>query len=262
MTEQIQTAENTEVAAAAAEEVSENAEAHKEDEAFDFTDGDTDGGRSEGDEGKAKEKSNADYAFRRREQERRARELEAAKVAAIIEAVGENPFTHEEIKDAEDVAEYLAMKEIQKRGGDPVSDYAKHQKNKRREERAAADEAERRDEWYRNDREAFINKHPEVNLGDLVNDKAFAEYAEGKIGQRSLSDIYESYTQFLKTAEKRAETRAAQALANSQATPGALSGGSTAATEHFTYEQVRAMSQAEVHKNYDKIRESMKTWKK
>lgn len=262
MAEQIQTAENTEVATAAAEEVSENAEAHNEGEAFEFTDSDTDGGRSEEDDGKKEEKSNFEYAFRRREAERRARELEAARVNAIIEAVGENPYTHEEIKDAEDVAEYLTMREIQKNGGDPIGDYAKHQKEKLRETKAQEAEAARQADWYRTDREDFIKKHPDVDLSALIADKVFAEYAEGKVGQRPLSEIYEGYERLVKSADKKATERAAQALANSKASPGALSGGSHAATEHFTYEQVKAMSPAEVHKNYDKIRESMRSWKK
>lgn len=262
MTEQTQMAENTEVATAAAEEVSKNAEAHKDDASIEFTESDTDGGRSEEDEGKAREQSNADYAFRRREAERRAREIETARINAIIEAVGENPFTHEEIKDAEDVAEYLAMKEIQKQGGDPLSDFAKHQKAKLRETKAREAEEEKQNEWYRADREDFIKKHPDVDLAKLIADKSFAEYADGKVGQRPLSEIYEGYERLVKSADKKATERAAQALANSKATPGALSGGSASQTEHFTYEQVKAMSDAEVRKNYDKIRESMKSWKK
>lgn len=263
MAEQIQTAENTEVATAAAEEVSENAEAHNDEgEALSFTDGDTDGGRSKEGTDKGEDKANSDYAFRRREAERRAREIEAARVNAIIEAVGENPFTHEEIKDAEDVAEYLAMKEIQKQGGDPVSDYAKHQKARLRATKAQEAEAERQNEWYRNDREDFIKKYPDVNLSKLIADKGFAEFAEGKVGQKPLAEIYEGYERFVKAADKKATEKAAQALANSKASPGALSGGSNAETEYFTYEQVKAMSQAEVKKNYEKIRKSMKSWKK
>lgn len=264
MTEQIQTAENTEVVTAAAEEVSENAEAHKDDGALDFSEGGTDGGRSEEDTDNAEDKpetdTNSDYAFRRREAERRARELEAARVNAIIEAVGENPFTHEEIKDAEDVAEYLAMKEIHKNGGDPIQDYAKHQKARLRETKAAEAEAERQNEWYRSDREDFVKKYPDVDLSRLIADKSFAEYADGKVGRKPLAEIYEGYERLVRSADKKAENKAAQALANSKASPGALSGGGAPENDFFTREQVKAMSREEVRKNYDKITESMKKW--
>ena len=262
MTEDVKSAETTEAITETAEGVSEDADTHTGGEDAEFSESkDTEGGRSDEEQAKEKRDVNAENAFRRREAERRARELEAAKVNAIIEAVGENPFTHEEIKDAEDVAEYLAMREIQKQGGDPLQDYAKHQKKRMREERRAADEKAKEAEWFRADREAFIQKHPDVKLEELIGDRRFADYADGKIGARPLADIYEGYMRFVKDTDKKANERAAQALANSKATPGALSGSQTPTSDFFTREQVKAMSDAEVSKNYDKIRESMKKWK-
>jgi hypothetical protein len=61
--------------------------------------------------------------------------------------------------------------------------------------------------------------------------------------------------------QKSANAKAAQAIANSKSSPGALSGSQTPASDYFTPEQVRAMSKDEVHKNYDKIKASMKTWR-
>ncbi len=204
---------------------------------------------------------NAQNAHRRREAER-AKELKKARIDAIIEAVGVNPYTGEELKDADDVEEYLAMNEIKRDGGDPLGDYAKYQKKKVRDSRAAEEAKENEREWYKNDRESFIKKYPDVDIEKLVSDKSFAEYAEGKVGQKPLTEIYEGYERFVKAAGKKAEQKAAQALANSKASPGALSGGGAPQSDFFTYEQVRAMSDAEVRKNYDKIRESMRSWKK
>lgn len=263
MTEEIKSAETTETAQeGAVEEVKEDADLDENSDGAEFSDGaDTDGGRPEGEREKEKSNINTENAHRRRAQER-ARELEAARVNAIIEAVGENPFTGEELKDADDVAEYLQMRAIQKQGGDPIGDFAKFQKKKVREERAAEEEAAKKAAWYDSDRADFIKRHPEVDINKLINDSRFAEYADGKVGARPLAEIYESYERHVKQLEKSAEARAAQALANSKASPGALAGGKTPDNDHFTYEQVKAMSDAEVRKNYDKIRESMKTWKK
>ena len=61
--------------------------------------------------------------------------------------------------------------------------------------------------------------------------------------------------------EKKARQIAKQTLANSKATPGALSSPNGADSGFFTKEQVQKMTQEEVSKNYDKIRASMRKWK-
>ena len=80
---------------------------------------------------------NSENARRRREAERRAeikKAEEAAREQAIIETLGgRNPYTGEEMKDHTDVEEYLAMREIDKEGGDPLTDFSKFQKRKERE---------------------------------------------------------------------------------------------------------------------------------
>ena len=81
---------------------------------------------------------NSEYARKRREAERKA-ELERAKEEARNNAIieftnGVNPYTDEEIKDKVDIEKYLAMKEIEKNGGDPIADYHKVQSKKQKEE--------------------------------------------------------------------------------------------------------------------------------
>lgn len=231
-----------------------------------FSEGDT--GKSEasagGDRRERERAQNEENARRRREAERQ-RELKEAREQAILDALGgENPYTHESMKDSADVEEFLAMREIAKKGGDPLTDYAGFLKDRERDRVKKEQEEARKADWYRGDRAAFAEKHPEVDLGKLVADKQFALYADGKVGRLPLSDIYEGFLsvvgEYSSRAEKAAQRKAAQALANSKASPGALSGSGAPAKDFFSAEQVRAMSQEEVAKHYDKIRESMKKW--
>ena len=212
----------------------------------------------------------AENARRRREQQarediRRAREEE--RVSSIIEALdGKNPYNGEAMKDAADVEVFLTMKRIKASGGDPVTDYARARADADRESarRAADDQRAREDQrrWFEEDRAAFERAHPEISLSDLLSDGDFAEYAEGKVGKKPLSDIYDGYTRMQQRYSRAAEEKAAQALANARASAGSIAGsGSSAEPDFFTEEQVRKMSQAEVHKNYAKIMKSMEKWK-
>ena len=208
---------------------------------------------------------NSENARRRREAERQA-ELERAKAAVreqtIIETLGgKNPYTNEEMKDHADVEEYLAMREIAKNGGDPLSDYSKFQKQKERERVEQADKAAKEKEWYRKDQEDFATKHPEVNLQALIQDPQFQKFASGKVGVLPLSEIYEGFIEVVTEYEKKAKAMAKQMLANQKASPGSLSSTNPTDSGYFTKEQVQKMTQAEVHENYDKIRASMRKWK-
>lgn len=208
--------------------------------------------------------ANAENARRRREAERKA-ELEKARQeareAAIIETLGgKNPYTNEEMKDSADVREYLAMREIEKEGGDPLTDYAKHVKKKEKEAEAAAKKQSEDAEWYKKDYENFSEKYPDVKLDELIGDPLFQKYSDGRVGRMPLSELYEGFCEITAGAEKRAENKAKQTLANKKASPGALSGANPSDSGFFTKEQVRAMSPEEIRKNYDKIRASMSKW--
>ena len=79
-----------------------------------------------------KPQDNSENARRRREAERQ-QELKKARYDAIKEAVdGINPYTNKPIVDDIDVEEYLQMKEIKKNGGDPLTDFSQHIKEKQR----------------------------------------------------------------------------------------------------------------------------------
>ncbi len=204
---------------------------------------------------------NSENARRRREAERKA-EIAAVREQTIIETLGgENPYTGEEMKDHADVEEYLAMREIEKNGGDPISDYSKFHKQKEKEKSKEAQKAKDEKEWYRKDHEAFVTKYPEVNLDNLINDTAFQKYAGGKVGVIPLSEIYEGFMEIVSEYEKKAKQMSKQMLANQKASPGSLSSTNLSDNGYFTKEQVQKMSQEEVHKNYDKIRASMRKWR-
>lgn len=168
------------------------------------------------------QKTNADYARERRKAEQEAA-IKKARNEAIIEALnGENPYTHEKMEDDADIQEYLTMKEIEKKGGDPIADYSKHLKQKAKEEVKATQEKTSQEEWVQKDKEDFATKHPDVNLSDLVEDELFRTFALGKVGKMSMDKIYTDYQSFVTKSEERAKERAAQVLANSAATPGKL----------------------------------------
>ena len=211
------------------------------------------------------EQNNSENAHRRREAERKAeieRATKEAREQAIIEALnGKNPYTNEEMKDSADVDEYLLMKEIEKNGGDPLADFSRFQKNREREKAAKQAESEAKKDWYKKDRENFTEKHPEVNIDNLIQDKQFQLFASGKVGNLPLSEIYEGFLEVMGEYEKKAKQKAKQLLANSKSSPGALSSPNTPDNGFFTKEQVQKMSQEDVNKNYDKIRASMRKWK-
>ena len=186
----------------------------------------------------------AAQAAKRRERERkeeaiRKRIEQEAYTKGLVDAVGgENPYTHEPIKDAFDVEEYLVMREIEKNGGDPVADYAKTTKEKQRE-KVAATEVQR---TAAADLKDFRQTHPDVDVSRLLNDARFARFAGKRIdGGERLSDVYADYIAFTgevaATAEKKAEIKAKNAVAKKKASPGSLTGGGGEATK-ATYDNM------------------------
>ena len=208
------------------------------------------------------QQDNSENARRRREAERQA-ELKKARYDAIKEAVdGVNPFTNQPIEDDIDVEEYLAMKEIKKQGGDPLTDYSKYHKDKQKEEARIAEQKLKDEEWIENDYKDFKSKHPQVDLDKLAEDDAFMKFAEELVGKKPMAEIYDSYQDLVSKIRKEENNAAARQVANAKATPGSLTSSETdSSNDFYSVEQVKKMSQEEVHKNYDKIMASMKKWK-
>ncbi|MBR2474169.1 MAG: hypothetical protein IKB51_03975 [Clostridia bacterium] len=218
------------------------------------------GQAAEGEKSAPKGEKSSEYARRRREAEQ-AKAIKEAEEKAIIRALGGiNPFTEEEMKDSHDVAEFLEMQEIKKNGGDPLSDFAKHRKERERE--AAAEKAREQDanERMQKDLSELTDAYPDVNIDELVKDEAFNDYADGKLGRKSLKQVYEGYLGFVDRQRRLAENKAAQTLANAKASPGALSSAGESSEKHFTRDEVKAMNAKQIHENYDAIRRSMTKW--
>lgn len=203
---------------------------------------------------------NSEYARKRREVEKE-KALQLAREQAIIETLkGINPYTGEPIKDSVDVKEYLTMREIEEKGGDPLADFSKFQKQKAKELKEKEIKELEQEEWIDKDKDDFVAKYPEVDLEELVSDKTFRIFAEGKVGVRPMTEIYEAFQNLNKTYEQKAKEKAARILANANASPGSLKGTNANNDIFYSAEDVKKMSQAEVSKNYEKIRESMKNW--
>lgn len=172
---------------------------------------------------------NSEFARKRREAERKAeleRVKEEARNNAIIEFTnGVNPYTSEEIKDKVDIEKYLAMKEIEKSGGDPIADYHKVQSKKQKEEIETRKKADDEKQWYANDRKDFFSKHPEMSdeqLSTLLSDEQFLLYGDGKFGSKHLAEIYDGFNKVMSTFENKAKSMAEKMYANKQSSPGPL----------------------------------------
>lgn len=218
---------------------------------------------------------NSRYAAKRREREQRAaggesaderaRALQKERFDTVVAVTGgENPYTHEPIRDETDVQEYLTMRRIEQGGGDPLQDYAKTIKAQARERAEQERAAEQQRQWYIKDRADFAAAYPDVKPDDLIRDADFSTYAQGKVGKVPLTEIYRGYRgmvdKITANVEQRLTRTMAQAQANRQASPGTLS-GSGEGEVFFTREAVQKMSQDEVRRNYDKIVQDMKHWK-
>lgn len=218
------------------------------------------GQAAEGEKAAPKGEKSSEYARRRREAEQ-AKAIKEAEEKAIIRALGGiNPYTEEEMKDSHDVAEFLMMQEIKKNGGDPISDFARHQKDRERRE---ADERKKQEDekaWYQNDKSEFVKAYPDVSIDDLIKDKMFQSFAGGKVGTVPLKEIYEGFLSFTAEYDKRANEKAAQIAANAKASPGALSSSGASNEKYFTRDEVNAMSEKQINDNWDAIRKSMKRW--
>ena len=183
---------------------------------------------------------NRDRRIAQRERWRRERE-EAERQAyrkGILDSVGGvNPYTNQKIEDNADVEEFLAMREIERSGGDPISDYASYMKKKTREQaQKTAEEAkaQQEQEWFQRDYKEFLESHPELDFAALQRDESFQLFAEGKIGRQSLSKIYENFLKVAGKYEAKAEKTAQKMYAKAKASPGSLTGGEPQTVSYAT----------------------------
>ncbi len=188
---------------------------------------------------------NAEYARRRREQEQKLKlekVEEETRMKTLIEMNdGINPYTQEPMTDKVDVQKYLAMREIEKSGGDPIADYHKVQSKKQKEEIETQKKIEDEKQWYANDRKDFFSKHPEMkdsDLSSLLKNEQFLLYGEGKFGNRPLAEIYDGFNKVISTFENQAKSIAEKMYANRQSSPGPLN--SSEITKAKTWDDMSA----------------------
>lgn len=212
----------------------------QETEGFDFTDTTTsdenksaESSSQSGKEVQTKEQ-NQEFARKRREQEKQAL-IKKTREQAIIDALdGINPFTGEAMTDSTDVDEYLTMKEIEKSGGDPVNDYRAKSKEKQKEVIAKQAQEQQQNDWFKKDRDAFVEKFPDVKVEELIQNKKFSLFCRGKVGSVPLAELYEGFQELEKTYQTEAELKVSQQVANRAATPGSLSTDKTATAKSYS----------------------------
>ena len=106
----------------------------------------------------------------------------------------------------------------------------------------------------------FSLLYPDVNRDELLRDEDFSYFAKGKLENEGLSSVYGRYTALLAKIRNEEKERAAALLANRLAAVGAVSSAAPPEEVFFTREQVKAMSAADIRKNYEKIRKSQEKW--
>ena len=206
---------------------------------------------------------NAEFARKRREaetQEKLSKAKEEARISAIAEAVGTNPWTKEPITDAEDVEQYLLMKKIEKDGGDPIQDFPKYSKRANAERAVNAKAEADKVVSQKKDIEDFKAKHPDVDLQTLAKDTDFDDFCDGRLGSKSLSDIYDQYTALKARIEgsvqKQAKEAAISVKAKEIASVGSLENTGEAAEGLYTLEQLKNLSEEDIEANWEKVKKS------
>ena len=109
--------------------------------------------------------------------------------------------------------------------------------------------------------EEFTLLYPDLDPKELLNDGDFAVFAEGKLDKEPLSSVYKKYTSLTERIIVREKEKFADILANKLSAVGSLANSNPSDETFFTRDQVKAMSKAEITKNYEKIRKSQEKWR-
>lgn len=217
------------------EEELEVVEDTSEDDEFDFDDSDdvAEEGNDDSLESKKKKQSkeeNHKYAELRRKQqlERESKIKSDSFKEGLMEGIeGVNPYTNKKIEDDEDYEIYQTMREIEKRGGDPVDeyiDYVKIFKKEEKERLAKANEAENKMKQQISDNiSSFQKKYPDIDLKKLMSDERFKKFGIRAINAGvPISDVYEDFIGFTSNEDNLAESKARKAYAKKMSSAGSL----------------------------------------
>lgn len=173
--------------------------------------------------------------------------IEEGQISMVIGL--ENPYTGKKIEDEYDAKEYLLQIQCYKAGKDPITDFYDFKKQKEMEAIASQKATKDKVSFVENDREAFFEKYPDVNLEELGADPVFQKVANNKLGKVPLVELYEEAQAINKLIDERVDVKFATTLKKQQSTPGAL--GSTNSVDKVDYS---SMSDAD----FDKVLEKAK----
>lgn len=127
-------------------------------------------------------------------------------------------------------------------------------------------EQNEKDKWYVEDRDKFIEKYPQIQTEELFTDESFIKFANGKVGNESMTDIYEGYLSLCDEIEKRtlekAEKEFANRIAKAKATPGSLTENTQKSDALYSLEEMKNMSRKAIEANWDKVQRSIRNLKK
>lgn len=190
------------------------------------------------DKSKNNGKQNAINAQRRLAlKQQREKEIKDARDKAYMEGLKEgigetNPWTNEKIEDEVDIEIYRTMKEMEKKGLDPIEDFAKYNAQKMKEQRRAEVEAKQKQaekqQNVANEIADFDKKYGKGTAQKFLEDENFknSKYLN-YLGRLSLDEVYELYTSTQAETNAKAEEIAVQKEAirmSSTGTPGNASG--------------------------------------
>lgn len=233
MDESEKTLDVAEPTAEVTEEVTEVEETPQEEPTPEFTDSKTEtASENEATEEEPKQSAeeNSRYAsIRRKAEEEAQKKIQEAETKAYEKGKLEaykgkiNPYTNKPITDSSDIEIYEMMYKLEQEGKDPINDLPGALSDRRREEQKALTEQRENQEKARKELEEFQTKYPDVNVQELLQDSFFNDYISGK--NKSLTDLYEGFNNFKNAFRNSAVNVAKQTIANSQSSPGSLSGG-------------------------------------
>ena len=109
--------------------------------------------------------------------------------------------------------------------------------------------------------EEFKLLYPEKDPNELLKDEDFLVFADGKLEKEPLSTVYKKYNSLTEKIIVREKEKFADILANKLSAVGSLANANPSEETFFTRDQVKAMSKAEITKNYEKIRKSQEKWR-
>ncbi len=182
-------------------------------------------------EDKEKAKRTQNYLNAQKRIENKKKELEEAEKKGYNKALqenlkGVNPYTNRPIKDDADLQIYLDMRALDDAGKDPVADYPEFVAEKNRKQ--MQEEKVRNEQQTRitQDINDFSEKYPNINTKELLEDEKFSIFADGKLGNKPLTQIYEDFQKFNgfynDKVEKESTSKAIKKIARVQASMGTM----------------------------------------